>query len=287
MAQPQLAAVVSYCSNERMFARALLRNALAATPHVFVAVGCRLYTGEPEDEAHLVALHAEFPAARFVVYDVGDDALARPIGLHNEARRAGVAAARAACGDDVWVLLLDGDEVPDGGALAGWWAARGPSLHPGTALKMANWWYFLSPLLVADVHEDSVVIVHISCLSDAALSHPRERDGVLMHNQCTGGPISSVERMVYGLDGCTPMFHHFSWVRAGRAGLLAKVANWGHRHDRPWAALVNAACDAVQGETSGWPHQDFVHGHALRVLERSPFEELQPRQVGPPSATNC
>lgn len=269
---PTLVAVVSYCSNERMFSRALLRNALDATPHVFVAVGCRLYTGEPEDEAHLVALHTEFPAARFVVYDVPDEGLARPVGLHNEARRAGVAAARAALGDDVWVLLLDGDEVPEGAELAAWWAARSPALTPGTAMKMANWWYFLSTRLVADVHEDSVVIVHASRLTGAALAHPRERDGALMVGQ-ESGALETVERMVYGPAG-RPMFHHFSWVRAGRAGLLSKVANWGHRNDRPWPALVNAACDAVQGDQAGWPARDFVHGHPLRALDRPPFDDM-------------
>lgn len=270
---PVLAAVVSYCSNERAFARALLGNALRATPHVFVSVGVRLYTGEAEDAAHLAELHAEFPQARFAVYDVPDAALAQPVTLHNAARRAGVEAARRACGPDAWVLLLDGDEVPEGAALAAWWAAYSPALRPDTALKMANWWYFLSPRLVAEPHEDSVVIVHASRLTDAALAHPRERDGVLIHGQ-GAGELAEVRRMVYGLEAGRPLFHHFSWVRSGRAGLLAKVANWGHRHDRPWTQLLAAAMDGVdEAERTGrgWPARDFVHGHPLVLLPEAPF----------------
>jgi hypothetical protein len=291
-AGPRLLVAVSYCSNERMFARALLRNALALAEGagagagaVVVAVGERLYTGEPEDEAHLAELAREFPAARFVRYAVPDAQLPRPIELHNAARKAALAAhfdgVPRAERDATWVLLLDGDEVPDGARAAAWWRASSGLLCADAAYKMANHWYFLDARLVADAVEDSVLLVHASRLTDAALSHPRERDGVLLHHghhesggAGEGGGLR-VARNVPGLDG-RPLFHHYSWVRADRGALLRKVANWGHSRDRPWAELLREQLDALDVGAGRVPERDFVHGHRLRLLDAPAFPELLP-----------
>ena len=265
---PRLAVAVSYCSNERPFVRALLRNALLFADVVVVAVGSHLYTGEPEDEAHLAVLELEFPQVVFVRYDVPSAMLPRPVELHNAARKAAVRAVLRDLGaEPCWFLLLDGDEVPDGPAAAAWWRATGDALLPGAAYKMANFWYFLDPCLVADVTEDSVLLVHSSRLTDAALSHARERDGVLIHH----GEDLRVFRQVRGLDGRT-LFHHYSWVREDRSALLRKVANWGHSGDRPWSALLTEHMDAYEG--GRWPVRDFVHGHSLRRLDAPAFPEL-------------
>jgi hypothetical protein len=270
-APPKLCVAVSYCSNERPFVRALLRNALLFADSVAVAAGSRLYSGEPEAEDHLIHLALEFPQVRFVRYDVPDALLPRPIELHNAARKAAVAAALLGVQspDDAWVLLLDGDEVPDGPAAGAWWRATRGVLLPDTAYKMANRWYFLDARLVAEATEDSVLLVHASKLTSDALSHPRERDGVLLHH---GVDRLRTMRQVPGLGG-RPLFHHYSWVREDRDALLRKVANWGHSGDRPWATLLQEQMDEV--DAGRVPATDFVHGHALHLLDEPAFEELR------------
>lgn len=272
--RPRLATLVSYCSLERAYIHAIVRNALLFSDVVVVSVGTRLYSGEQEpgrDDVErdvlrgLQGVHDHGDRAddvRIVWYDVPEH-VAAPIEMHNRAREVGVAEARRALpGADFWTLLLDGDEIPDGPSFARWWSSAGPLLSPDLVYKMANYWFFLHPLLVADVHEDSVLLVHASQLTAAALRHPRERDGVYMERGLRA------LRGVAGLDGA-PMFSHMSWVRESRAALVAKVKNWGHARDRPWAALIHDALDGI--EAGRMPERDFVHGYPLRMLAREPW----------------
>jgi hypothetical protein len=288
----RLATVISYCSYEKAYIDVLIDNARVFSDAVVVSVGERLYTGAPEDEREVARLRAKYEGdaeVRVVRYGVGLDELERPIPLHNRARVVGVQTARTLLGEDIWVLLLDGDEVPDGPAVRAWWrAAQGGNwLVPHVAFKMLNHWVFLHPRLVADVHEDSVVLVHASRLTPAALDHPRERDGILMESALPSAvprPLQ-VARRVPGLDGKKPMFWHYSWVRATRAELHAKVQSWGHKSDRAdWPALVDAAYDAMEREE--WPERDFVHGYTLRLcpVGEGPIDGRTGGRTGPPAA---
>ena len=144
---------------------------------------------------------------------------------------------------------------------------------PRVAYKMANRWAFLHPRLVAEELEDSVLLVHSDALLNRdALTHPRERDGIYMWHLSSplGMRDLRVERLVLPAGSDVPLFTHFSWVREpdaedrGRAALKAKCANWGHRADRDWDALIDAAFDAI--EAGRWPERDFVHGYKLRLL---------------------
>lgn len=255
-----LTIVITYCSNERMFINHIMTAALRAADTVCVAVGRRLFDGREEDVAHVDELASRYPAARFTWFDVPDDLLETPVVLHNNARSAALSVKSDL--SDSWVIMLDGDEIPcDGGLpLLDWWTANRKDLDVHTAYKLANRWFFLHPRLVSERTEDSIVLVHGSHLTDAALSHPRERDGVCIMLCQNGGCCT---RGVSGLDG-KPMFDHFSWVRESRAHLIAKVTNWGHSGERDWVALVeNAWRDMEQGRL---PDRDFVHGRLLRLL---------------------
>ena len=290
-----LVTVVSYCSRERDFARPLIENARLFSDVVIVCVGTRLYTGEREDvdaEVERLRRDSDEPAKKcavlVAVYDVLEPMLSEPIALHNLARQTGVAAARRALGfaRPFWALLLDGDEVPDGPRFRDWW--RGPGgervrSDPIAAHKLANYWMFLHPQLLAETLEDSVLLVHSDViLNRDSLAHPRERDGIYLWHASSplGRGQLRVERTVLGDDG-SPMFWHFSWVRGflglppdgaggdgGRAALKAKCANWGHRNDRDWASLIDDAFDAI--ENGRWPTEDFVHGYPLRLLGSLP-----------------
>jgi hypothetical protein len=268
-----LATVVSYCSNEKRFVEPLLKNALEFSDYVVLCVGRRLYTGAEENAEHIAMLQRVYPEIAVAWYDVSDEDMSTPWVLHNRARQVGVAAARDAYGNDrFWVLLLDGDEVPDGKRVREWFVhgfvTPGHAQDPARVYKMANFWYFLDPRLVADRHEDSVLLVHASRLgqSPEVLAHPRERDGIVM--VCERNGTASLVRPVLGLDA-QPMFHHFSWVRGGRADLVAKVSNWGHRGERDWKSLVEDAYDQLDRGTP--PTRDFVHGYNLRWLTDAPL----------------
>jgi hypothetical protein len=263
MTAGKLVTVVSYCSNERSYIDALLQNALTFSEGVYVSVGARLYTGEPEHADHLTSLQKRHPSVRFIWYAVEPDELADPIPLHNKARQVGVSAAVAEHGSDVWVLLIDGDEVPEGQRVLEWWSHARSILQKDMVLKLANYWLFLDPRLVAEQIEDSVLIAHASVLTDRALGDRRERDGI--YSPDSEGPHEPVRlmRRVHGLDG-KPMFWHFSWVRPSREALKAKCKNWGHKNDKDWAALIDAAFDGI--EAGRWPATDFVHGYRLRVM---------------------
>ncbi len=262
---PRLATVVSYCSQERAFIDALLRGALAFSDLVVVSVGERLYSGLAEDESEVARVARTYPTVKVVRYPVRDPELGAPIQLHNRARQAGVRAAAEQLGEGAfWALLLDGDEVPDGPRVAAWWTANAArlQLRPDVAHKLLNHWLFLHPRLVAEPLEDSVLLVHASQLTPAALSHPYERDGILAERGAAAG--LQVARRVGDAAG-QPMFWHYSWVREGREALRAKVATWGHRSDRAdWGRLVDEAYDAL--DRGAWPTHDFVHGYRLRVL---------------------
>lgn len=307
-----LVTVVSYCTRERAYIDAIVRNARVFSDLVVVSMGSHLYTGEPEpvaDEAARLVSDADPELGCEVlvtVYDVEPGSLTDPVRLHNRAREAGVHAVRSRVphGAPWWCLLLDGDEVPSGLAFAAWWRAHEDGVDARCVYKMANRWAFLHPRLVADQLEDSVMLVHSNVLLNPyvqPLNHPRERDGIYLAH-LSGSPLGmpglSVQRFV-GRDA--PMFWHFSWVRGdpewirseaaapglpgdastglphpgagagagaadARAALKLKVRNWGHRDDRDWDALIDAAFDAL--ELGAWPTHDFVHGYPLRVLDR-------------------
>lgn len=260
-----LVILLTYCSNERMFIDTLLLAALNVASRVVVAVGRRLFDGRDEDVAHISDLIARYPRVTFVWFDVPDELLGTPIVLHNNARIAARDQVPFSLYADSWVLLLDGDEVPrdEGRPLLAWWNTGRSRLDRQKAYKLANRWFFLHPRLASERTEDSVVLVHCSHLSDKAMSHVRERDGICMTVCMNGGTCL---RGVSGNDGM-PMFDHFSWVRETREKLIAKVTNWGHTGERDWVGLINHAMDEL--EQGRLPDRDFVHGLKLHLLEAS------------------
>lgn len=287
-----LVTVVSYCSIESAYGDEVVSNARRFSDLVIVSLGTRLYSGEPEDvegiRAKLVAgVYADAISSlcpvNVITYDVNDTLMRTPIVLHNLAREAGIKAARGALGARTafWTLFLDGDEVPEGDRVREWW--RSPAgdkvrSDPRTVHKMANYWLFLHPRLVADAIEDSVLLVHSDALvNPESLKHPRERDGIYLWHLTSqdGWRDLKVERRVAPVDG-KPLFWHYSWVRpskmgadgkpdGGRAALKAKVANWGHKDDTVWSAMIDRAFDRI--EEGCWPDRDFVHGYTLKLLD--------------------
>lgn len=262
--------IVSYCSLERPFIDAILAEASKFAKQIVVAYGTLLYNGMDEDVvsvARMATRHQEVPTI-FLPYHVGREELSDPIHLHNRARAMALRSSMPS--DSDWILFLDGDEVPDGGKFLQYLSQA--VLDESTAYKLANYWYFLSPLLRATQTEDSVLMVHASWLADAqALWHPRERDGIIIHNMASASASKrDVRRQVTSLDDGLPMFHHYSWVRSA-ASLRAKVQGWGHRGQRDWEALLDVAFSELH---AGAVPRDFVHGYDLERCDAFPGVRL-------------
>jgi hypothetical protein len=310
---PKLVVIISYCSKERPYISSIVSNALKFADLVIVSMGTRLFNGDVEDvdfEWENYITRAASPVEKRLVatiYEVPDDR-SDPNALHNLARQAGVATARDRMGHNIsfWTLFLDGDEVPDGDKFQSWKSRHLSSLDVRSVYKLANYWAFLHPQLIASVHEDSVLLAHSSLLTRGALSHPRERDGIYLWHWTSGvegsRPDIHLVRDVTDDETSSPMFWHFSWVRRfgstrltwpslsslldgsesikfdtewsdwiedTRIALKAKCAGWGHCGDREWNSAIDLCMHRIRTERR-LPDRDFVHGHSLRLLPTIP-----------------
>lgn len=224
-----LGIVINFCSNEKAFLGPLLDQAALFSDHIVVCYGSHTYDGVKEDlEGYVLFQMYRHPGVRFIEFPVDMSAdpstlrgvVKRPTAYWcNLARWLGICAMPDAVD---WVLFLDADEVPDGARVKAW-LDTAPSFKADHIYKLANYWYFKSVHNQAAVHEDSILLAHRAMLTEAAVFHDDERDGII---KVSAAPQ---ERMVMGLDGA-PMFHHFSWVRT-RDGLLKKLKTWAHRDD--------------------------------------------------------
>lgn len=270
--------IVSYCSNERMFSDHMFSalQDICQTinegldykfAHAIVSVGSHLYNGRVEDEEHISSLKIRYPMIDIVRYDV--NLRKQSVELHNLARQVGVNRAieiHGLCENHFWSLFLDGDELPESGQFSNWYISKTKMSNSNEIqgfdsriMKLANYWYFMHPSLVSNVFEDSVLMVHSSRLSLLSLSHPRERDGIIIVAKELWGENDT--RMIKSMSG-RPMFHHYSWVRDSDVGLYTKVVNWGHSKDKPWMQFISDTVFNIQFHGI-WPDVDFVHGYRL------------------------
>lgn len=285
-----VAVVVSYASMEAPFLPLLLEQCQLFSRHVVVVQGDRLYSDSPRDEPVLVERAPELPAGvAYARYTVNPSlpiserrgVRRRPTAyFHNLARWSGVTALRSSAGreaENLWVLLLDGDEVPDGNRVRGWFGARHRTLDTSTAYKMANYWHYGDVRWRARTWEDSVVLVHMSVVGhEKAVFGDKERDHVARS-------APRCERMVTGEDGL-PMFTHYSWCRT-RVGMRRKLETWAHRDDKfknvPVESLLARIFEPpVPGETAdGVPVRDVVHGYRYDLIEGDPGIERVRRSL--------
>lgn len=272
-----IAVVVSYASMEAPFLPVVLEACQRFTARIVVSQGERLFADDGAGQASVVEpAPALPPGITYVRYPV-DPSLPiaerrgvrrRPTAyFHNLARWSGLEALRASAGAeaDLWVLLLDADEVPDGDRFRHWFASRRATLDRGTAYKMANYWHYADVRYRARTWEDSIVLVHLSAVRDPkTVFGDKERDHVARS-------AAHCERLVPGDDG-RPLFTHFSWCRS-RRGLRQKLASWAHRDDKfkdasvdDLVARVLAPPDprlAAEGDAG---IRDIVHNYRYDVV---------------------
>lgn len=250
-----LAIVISYCSNDRVFLEAMLRECeKIGAKKVILSVGSHYYTSmEPENIEHLQEVASKYPWVQIVLFEVRAMTDAQNPLIHRKSafwhNVARIQGCRQIVDADIeWVLFLDADEVPEGDRFRDWYQTyhRQQKIY-----KMANYWYFLEPELQSTVWEDSVMLVPRAACCYPVLMHDLERDGI---------PIMcglEVEREVVSVITKLPMFHHYSWVRSKEA-MMRKVQNWGHKDDTNWVEKITRSFETsfdVDRDT------DFIHGY--------------------------
>lgn len=255
MATDNLAIIISYCSNDRIFIDAMLRECQKiGAKQVVVSVGDHTYDMEDEDIAHIEDLAARHPWVQFVLYPVYplteiQNPLSNRKGAywHNMARIHG---CQQLSSEVQWVLFLDADEIPSAEHFKSWYSHTNQGRHQ-KVFKFANYYYFRDPVLQATSWEDSIMLVPRAACCYPVLMNDLERDGIPM---ITG---LACERNVVHFDTKLPMFHHYSWVRSKEA-MLWKVQNWGHKDDTDWESKVERE---FEREFNVSTDRDFVHGY--------------------------
>ena len=246
--------VINYSSLEHPFIRVVLERCSHITSHIAVAYGTHLYNGEPEVNSTTDDLKNAFPHVSFVQYEVDptDDMTTKPGVVKrptaywcNLARWVGF---QAIAHKVEWVFFIDADEIPDHVLLNEWFSRN--TLDPRYVYKFLNYWYFKDVTHQATTHEDSILFVHKSYITETTVFHDNERDGIISMSK------APTKRRV-GYDGNTPMFHHYSWVRT-RSGLRTKLLSWAHRDDMFKGADVDAIVEYVYRDDNV---NDFVHNY--------------------------
>lgn len=250
--------VINFCSNERAFLPAVLRECSKFSKHISVAYGSHMYDGVPEEVDDIVGdMRAQYPSVKFVDYKFDPaktdmkGVIKRPTAYWcNLARWIGFEAIQ----DNVeYVIFIDADEIPEGDVMCRW--LKNYTLSPNYTYKLSNYWYFKSVHNQATSYEDSILLVHKSHLTEKSIFHDDERDGIIkMANIPLKRNIKSHNN--------APMWHHYSWVRT-REGIAKKLRTSTHRDDLFKNADVESILDHMYKNEAV---NDFVHNYTyIRV----------------------
>lgn len=246
-----LATIINFSSNEALFLKACLEEALLFSDQIIIPLCDHFFDGTPENRELLEAIYAAHPEVQFIEYAWCKENFygGHPTNYwHNLSRLIGWAFLLP---EIDYVLFLDVDEIVEGRRFAHW--LKHFPLTNYAALRMACYWYFREAKYQALQWEDTPLLISKTALHYDAIMHPYERAGTL--HLARGEKL----RHVTSEEGL-PMIHHYSWVRSKEA-LLRKVSCWGHREERDWRSLVEAE---FAKEFSG---TDFVYGYSFKEVE--------------------
>lgn len=248
-------------SDDFHFLDANLKQIHTLFHHIVIAIGTKLWNGEPENpqkiDDFIKATSATYTNVTFQKYNVPEDKIpfmennVRPtMYWEAHARWVSLKTLDASCD---YVMFLDSDEVIDGTAFGAW--IESGLYRAYDAMKLANYWYWRDICYRAKEYlEDSVVFIKRSTFNPLTLFSNVGRQGVF--DACKS------EKKCRVVKGCNDavMVHHFSWVRDKEA-MLRKVKNWGHRDDpQDWVGLVEREFSAP------FTGKDFLAGHTYETV---------------------
>ncbi|MBS0629556.1 MAG: hypothetical protein JSS30_04945 [Verrucomicrobia bacterium] len=263
-----LATIINFSSNEALFLKACLEQALLFSDQILVPVCDHFFDGTPENRELLDTIYAAHEEVQFIEYAWSKENFYadHPTHFwHNLSRLIGTYFLNPQIDR---VLFLDVDEIVEGQAFAKW--LKQFPFADYVAMRLACYWYFREAKYQALQWEDTPLLISKAALHYDALMHPNERAGTF--HLAEGKKLRNVLS-----DEEIPMIHHYSWVRSKEA-LLRKVSCWGHRDERNWRDLVEAE---FANEFSGI---DFVHGYSFKEVE--PLFKPHHYPLGPKKGSN-
>ena len=246
-----IATVINFSTNEALFFRQCLEEALLFSHQVIVPVCDHFFDGTPENVELLNGIYAAHPEVQFIQYAWSKDNFYGGHSTHYWHNISRLLGSHFVDSRVKYVLFLDVDEIVEGKAFARW-LDQFP-LKDFSALRLACYWYFRESKYQATAWEDTPLLICKEALHYDALMHPYERAG-------TFAVVEGEKRRQVTSMEQLPMVHHYSWVRSKEA-LLRKVRSWGHRDERDWENLVEAEFSRPFSGT------DFVHGYSFKEVE--------------------
>lgn len=222
-----LGIIISFSTNELCFLDALLRETSLISNDIVISYGNKFFNGDDQDLSFLNGYEKKYPKVKFVEYKVDINlnkefrkgVVRRPIAyFHNLSRYSAIQHLNK---DTEWVLILDGDEIPEGNKFNELYSSF--FLQLDHCYKITCFWYFKEIEYQAKSYEDSPLLIEKKYLTEKNIFSDDERDGIYKD-------INYCHRDVRNKDNL-PVIHHYSFVRKCKEGLKKKIQNWGHTDD--------------------------------------------------------
>ena len=258
MAKHPLATIINFCSNEAPFLKPCLKEALKFSQKVYVVVADRFFDGVEEDMALLTDFFSTYSRVQFLLYpympvtmNQKNNKVYQQVGeanfWHSLSRLIGFSLLDPSI---EYTLFLDVDEIADGNLFQRWLDTR--EYQKYTALRPANYWYFRESCYQAEKLEDSAVLIQNQKTDLSSLLKKSEREALFEDAQ-----ELKIRNVLFENK---PLIHHYSWVRT-KEQMFKKIRSWGHKNDRPWAALIEKEF------SSDFKGKDFVHGYNFEKVK--------------------
>ncbi len=200
-----LATIVNFSTNEALFLKHCLEEALFFSDQIIVPVCDHFFDGTPENRELLDSIYAAHPEVQFIEYAWSKENFYGDHPTHFWHNLSRLLGSHFLSPEIEYVLFLDVDEIVEGKGFAKWLEEF--PLEDFSALRLACYWYFREAKFQALQWEDTPLLISKAALHYDALMHPHERAGTFHLAQGEKmRHVNSNEQM--------PMIHHYSWVRS-------------------------------------------------------------------------
>jgi glycosyltransferase involved in cell wall biosynthesis len=245
--------IILYCSQDEPYLLASVEQCSTFSNDIIIVQASTLL-GETElDDYSLPESLVDFNV-KHVIIDIDHSKQNFPEGINkyrywkNILRHTGYTKAK-----NDWLLVLDGDEVPDGERLK-----RVPffNLDKGRSYGLRAHYYFRSPTMAATtLNECAGWLYHKHRLGHMGMAI---KDGFMNNRERSGLDPQGFSILN---DMGIPFVHHYSWC-GSKDKLLEKVRYWGHKEEKNWPELIERSFTEPFEEGS----KCFVHGYTYHEV---------------------
>jgi uncharacterized short protein YbdD (DUF466 family) len=241
----EITSLISYCSIDNAFIDHTIQQCQVFSQEIIVSSLTHLFTGVPDDLSYLGEMKKKYPEVKFITstYE-GREPFPRFYNCLQRWNGMGVSTKD-------YILLLDSDEVPEGGLMKKYLQEK--ELSPFDAVSFDCYWYFREPIFRSKKLERCGVIVDKNSITKNLTFNKADRWAYI--NKGRGLSVSEHQQFED-----RPIFHHYSWVR-DKEGMIRKATNFGHRAERDWKSLIE---EEFSHPFNG---KDFIHDYEYETVE--------------------